>query len=153
MPNGRLEEFDIGQVSEESLDKLLHRSRPSVNEALRSIRRPQAALGIAKSPLGDLLVALGARGLLLVHYLPSDKELAALIARLRSFCDPVEDRHAVQTVGAEVKKYLAGEANSLRQKVGCGHGCTLSLLISRGIALGTALGERVCSPPMRKINR
>src|SRR5262249_44994459 len=103
--------------SEEVLDKLLHRSRPSVNEALRSLRRPQAALGVAKSPLGDLLVALGSGGLLMVHYLPSGKELAALIARLRSFFDPVEDRQAVQTGGAEVRKYLGGEADSLRQKV------------------------------------
>jgi methylated-DNA-[protein]-cysteine S-methyltransferase len=117
MPNERVAKFDSDQVSEEILDKLLHRSRPRINEALRSIRRPEAALGIAKSPLGDLLVALGRGGLLLVHYLPSDKELAALITRLRSFFDPVEDRQAVQTVGAEVKEYLAGEGASLRQKV------------------------------------
>src|ERR1044072_8786349 len=117
MPNGIVAKFDSDQVNEEILDKLLHRSRPRINEALRSIRRPQAALGIAKSPLGDLLVALRRGGLLLVHSLPSDKELAALITRLRSFFDPVEDRPAVQTVGAEVKKYLAGEASSLRQKV------------------------------------
>src|SRR5262245_33347161 len=112
MPNERLAEFDSSQVSEEVLDKLLHRSRPSVNEALRSLRRPQAALGVAKSPLGDLLVALGSSGLLMVHYLPSDKELAALIARLRSSFDPVEDQQVVQTVGAEVRKYLGGEADS-----------------------------------------
>jgi len=117
MPNEKLAELNAGQFSEETIDDLLRRSRRSFNNVLRSIRRPEAALGVVKSPLGDLLVAVGGHGLLLVHYLPADKELTALIVRLRSCFDPVEDRQTVHEVGAEVTKYLAGAAQALRQRV------------------------------------
>src|SRR5262249_34131790 len=117
MPNEKLAELNAGQFSEETIDDLLRRSRRSINNVLRSIRRPEAALGIVKSPLGDLLVAVGGHGLLLVHYLPAGKELTALIARLRSFFYPRTDPQTVQEVGAEVRKYLAGEAQALHQRI------------------------------------
>jgi hypothetical protein len=58
-----------GSAREELLDNLLRRSRPGLEKALKNIRRPEAAVGAVKSPLGDLLVATSARGLVLMHYL------------------------------------------------------------------------------------
>src|SRR5919204_2583006 len=95
---GRLDD-DFGN---EVVEELLRRSRRRVNNALRHIRRPQAAVGVVKSPLGNLLVALTERGIVLNHYLLDRGDLAATIARLRLELDPVEDRRTIGEVGAEI---------------------------------------------------
>ncbi len=105
------------EFSNEIIERLLRRSHRHVDHALKLIRRPEAALGVVNSRLGELLVALGADGLVLVHYLPHANELDSVIARLRSLMDPVEDPRSVKEVGAEVDRYLAGEVNALRQRV------------------------------------
>jgi methylated-DNA-[protein]-cysteine S-methyltransferase len=110
---GRLDD-DFGN---EVVEELLRRSRRRVNNALRHIRRPQAAVGVVKSPLGNLLVALTERGIVLNHYLLDGGDLAATIARLRLELDPVEDRRTIGEVGAEIRSYLGGAAKALRQKI------------------------------------
>jgi methylated-DNA-[protein]-cysteine S-methyltransferase len=102
---------------DEVVEALLHRLRGSVDRALKRIRRPQAAVGVVRSPLGDLLVARSPRGVVLSHYLDDDREVAAIIAKLRLAFDPVEDQRAVGEVGEEVRRYLAGDATALRQNV------------------------------------
>ncbi|MGH7828420.1 MAG: methylated-DNA--[protein]-cysteine S-methyltransferase, partial [Candidatus Binatia bacterium] len=104
-------------VGEELVAELLHRSRDSVDRALNRIRRPQAAVGIVKSPLGDLLVAMTARGIVLNHYLVDDSELAATIEKVRLQLDLVEDQRTIKEVGVEIRRYLAGEAKALRQNI------------------------------------
>lgn len=105
-------EFDA-----DAIDDLLRRTRNRVDGALKRIRRPEAAVGIVKSPLGDLLVALSARGIVLNHYLLNGSDLAATIARLRLGWDAVEDSRAVEEVGREIHRYLAGEENALRREI------------------------------------
>ena len=105
------------EFKDEVVEALLQRFRGSVDKALKRIRRPQAAVGIVKSPLGDLLVATSPRGVVLNHYLHADNEMAAIIAKLRLEFDPVEDQQAVRDVGEEVRRYLAGDATALRQNV------------------------------------
>ena len=109
-----------GDLKDELVEELLHRSRRKVDSALKRIRRPEAAVGVVKSPLGDLLVATSARGIALAHYLHDDSDLTVTIAKLRSDFDPVEDQHAVAEVGNEVRRYLAGDLEALRQNITSG---------------------------------
>jgi methylated-DNA-[protein]-cysteine S-methyltransferase len=117
MKTEKLIGWDGSEVGDEAVEELLRRSRRRVDNALRRVRRPEAALGVVKSPLGDLLVALSAGGLVLVQYLPGGSELESSIARLRLLLDPVEDPRTVKEVGAEVRCYLTGEADALRQRI------------------------------------
>ena len=106
-----------GDLKDELVEELLHRSRRKVDRALKRIRRPEAAVGVVKSPLGDLLVATSARGVALAHYLHDDSDLTVTIGKLRADFDPVEDQRAVAEVGNEVRRYLAGDLEALRQNI------------------------------------
>ena len=105
------------EFADETVEELLNRSRSRVDKALKRIRRPQAAVGLVKSPLGELLVAMSARGIVLNHYMDGASDLAAKIGKLRLEFDLVEDQRTVKDVGEEVRLYLAGDAKALRQKV------------------------------------
>jgi methylated-DNA-[protein]-cysteine S-methyltransferase len=99
------------------IDELLLRSRAQVDTALRFIRRPQAAVGVVKSKLGPLLVAMSARGIALNHYLEETGNLSVALAKLRLEFDAVEDQRIVRHIGEEVNRYLSGEVDVLRQPV------------------------------------
>jgi methylated-DNA-[protein]-cysteine S-methyltransferase len=103
--------------ADEVIEELLLRSRGKVDKALQRIRRPQAAVGVVKSKLGNLLVAMTARGIVLNHYLEDTSNVAAAMAKLRLEFDPVEDQRTVGEVGEEVNRYLTGRASALRQNV------------------------------------
>ncbi len=90
----------IGRVLEEDeSDGLLRRSRSRFDRALKHVRRPDAAVGIVKSPLGDLLVAMTGRGIVLNHYLLDADDLADTIAKLRFELDLVDERQTIKEVG------------------------------------------------------
>jgi methylated-DNA-[protein]-cysteine S-methyltransferase len=99
----------------EGFDEFLRQARRRVDGALKRVRRPEAAVGVVKSPLGDLLVALTARGIVLNHYIVNRAELAATVEKARLQLDLVEDPRAVEQVGAEIRRYLGGDAGALRQ--------------------------------------
>ncbi len=105
------------EFSDAMVEEILREARGGFARALERIRRPQAALGVVKSVLGDLLVALTARGVVLNHYLRDGADLAATIAHLRQYFDLVEDRRAAQEIGEEVRRYVGGDAAALRQPV------------------------------------
>lgn len=111
----------IGSIDSEFGDEvvqgLLRKVHGGLDRALKRIRRPRVAVGIVDSPLGDLLVATGDRGIVLNHYLGDESDLRATIARLRLEFDPVEDGRAVGQIGEEIRHYLAGDENALRQNV------------------------------------
>jgi methylated-DNA-[protein]-cysteine S-methyltransferase len=103
--------------TDEVIEELLLRSRAKLDKALQHIRRPQAAVGVVKSPLGNLLVAMTARGIVLNYYVEDASNVAAAVAKLRLAFDPVEDQRVVGEIGEEVNCYLTGKANVLRQSV------------------------------------
>ena len=105
------------EFEEQGIDALLRNSHRRVDDALKHVRRPDAAVGIVKSPLGDLLVAMTGRGIVLNHYLLDDDDLAETIAKFRFELDLVDDRRTINEVGEEIRRYLAGDAKALRQKV------------------------------------
>lgn len=106
-----------GDFAEEAVEELLARSRGKVDSALKRIRRPEAAVGVVKSKLGSLLVAMSARGIVLNHYLEDTSDAAAAVAKLRLEFDPVEDQKVVGEIGEEVDRYLTGETQVLRQNI------------------------------------
>jgi methylated-DNA-[protein]-cysteine S-methyltransferase len=106
-----------GEFHDEAVDKLIDRLRGRFDKALKRIRRPEAAVGVVKSPLGDLLIATSVRGVVLNHYLRHGDDLAAEIAKLRLAFDPIEDDSSVRTIGEEIRGYLAGNTSALRQNV------------------------------------
>jgi len=105
------------EMRDEVVEALLRHSHTKVTTALKHIRRPEAAVGVVKSSLGDLLVAMSPSGVALAHYVHDDRDIAASLATLRLQFDPVEDRRTVRTVGEEVSRYVAGDAKALRQHV------------------------------------
>lgn len=140
--------------TDEVIEELLLRSRGKLDRALMRIRRPQAAVGVVKSRLGNLLVAMSARGIVLNHYLEDAGSVAAAMAKLRLEFDPVEDQRTVGEVGEEVNRYLTGRANALRRNVDltlAGNGFQKKVLdrlrtVPRGAlisyqALGAAVGS------------
>ena len=120
-------EHAIGSIAafdEQALDDLLRRARRSFDGLRKRVRRPEAAVGVATSPLGDLLIALTGGGVATIHYLAGAADAAATIDRLRLRLDLVEDRRAVECVGEEIRRYLAGERKALRQGVDLGLAAT-----------------------------
>ena len=101
------------------LDTMLNQARRRIETRMRTMRRPSAGVGIARSALGPLLVAESARGLLMVHYLEHDDPMEAL-GPLRLRYDPVEDRGVAERVGKEVRRYLGGDRAALGRPVDLG---------------------------------
>lgn len=99
---------------EKLIEELLLRSSAKLDKALQRIRRPQAAVGLVKTNLGNLLVAKSARGIVLNHYIEETTDVAAALSKLRLQFDPVEDQASVTAVGEEINRYLGGGAEALR---------------------------------------
>lgn len=104
-------------IGDEALDALLRHAREMTTKALTRIRRPEAAVGVVKSALGNLLIALSRNGVALTHYLHDASDLALVIANVRLQFDLVEDHQTVNPVGKEVSLYVAGDAKALQQKI------------------------------------
>ena len=105
------------EFADEIVEALLRHSRGKVTTALKRIRRPEAAVGVVTSSLGDLLVAMSSSGVVLTHYVHDNRDIAATLTTLRLQFDPVEDQQTVREVGKEVSRYVAGDAKALRQHV------------------------------------
>ena len=103
------------EFGEQTVEELLRRSHRRVDHAIKGMRRPEAAVGVVNSPLGDLFVALSGRGIVLIHYLLGADDLETTLTKLRLILDPVEDRSSVKAVGAEIRGYLDGNADALRR--------------------------------------
>jgi methylated-DNA-[protein]-cysteine S-methyltransferase len=108
---------NAGAFEGEGLEDLLRRARSRLSGELKYERRPEAAAGVVSSPLGDLLVAITGRGIAMIHYLAGTGDLASTIEKLRPRLDLAEDRRTIEGVAAEVRRYLSGQANALRQDI------------------------------------
>jgi methylated-DNA-[protein]-cysteine S-methyltransferase len=104
-------------VKDQDLDDLLRRARSGLNRELQYERRPQAAAGVIRSPLGDLFVAVTKRGVAMIHYLAGPDDLASTTERLRARIDLAVDRRTVEDIAKEVRGYVAGNAAALRREI------------------------------------
>lgn len=98
------------------VEKLVRDAHAALGPKLELIRRPQAALGVIATPLARLLVAIGPRGVLMVHYMDQGG-IERAIQALRYKFDPVEDSGAVRVVQRELSDFLAGDLDALRSQI------------------------------------
>jgi len=110
-------EFDDTPLNEHgaddaTLDELLTAAHRRFDRTLARIRRPQAAIGIAETPLGELLVGQSARGLLLVRFLDlANTEI--LPAELKEHFDQVESPTLAAAVSDEIARLMRGETAAI----------------------------------------
>src|SRR5208282_611558 len=105
-----------GGTGEALVEKLVRDAHAALRPKLEIVRRPEAALGAIATPLGPLLVAIGPRGLAMVHYMDHGGTERALQA-LRYRFDPVEDSRAVRGVGREISDFIAGDLDALKSRI------------------------------------
>src|SRR6266851_2599388 len=91
-----------------AVDAALRAVRTRLGRALDRVRRPLARIGVIDSPVGRLLVAESARGLLAVQFLDVADAPDAL-STLRERFDIVQDARAAACIGREVERYLSGD--------------------------------------------
>jgi methylated-DNA-[protein]-cysteine S-methyltransferase len=121
----RSNRIGLESVPDDALvDGLIRDAHATLERKLALFRRPEAAVGMVRSPLGPLLIAEGPRGLAMIHYVDSGGTDRAL-ALLRSKFDPVEDVRAVESVVGEISRLLEGHVDALKRRV------DLSLVESR----------------------
>jgi methylated-DNA-[protein]-cysteine S-methyltransferase len=114
---GREREFDEVPLAndgadEAGLDELLRAAHRRFDRALQRIRRPRVEIGVAKTPLGELLIAQSARGLMLVRFLDTP-DTPALMAELKERFDPVESPAMAAAIGGEIERLFQGETAAI----------------------------------------
>lgn len=97
---------------ETAIDELLTRAHSKLEPRLRRIARPRASIGIARSPLGPMLVAESNRGLAALTFLDRQDGNAA-VAALREKFDLTEDQRAGNRIANEITEYLHGNADAI----------------------------------------
>jgi O-6-methylguanine DNA methyltransferase len=104
------------QNDDRVLDELIARARARIGRALKSLKRPEGRVGIIDSPVGQLLVAEGPRGLAALHFLAvadADRTLDALRRRF----DLIENSVWRRGAEGELRRYFAGDFSVLRHRV------------------------------------
>jgi O6-methylguanine-DNA--protein-cysteine methyltransferase len=99
-----------------AVDAALRAVRSKLARTLGRARRPLARIGVIDSPVGRLLVAESARGLLAVQFLDVPEAPDALAA-LREGFDLVEDADVGARIGREIERYLSGDMHALDRPV------------------------------------
>lgn len=105
------------EVSPDALEALWRQSVRRLSGTLERLGRPRAAVGVADSPLGRLMVARSERGVAMVAYVEEQSAVALALARLRRAFDPVEDADAASEIAGEIRRYLEGDPHALRHDV------------------------------------
>lgn len=114
---GSARDFDDAPLAsagadEAELDELLRTAHRRFDRALKRMRRPRVEIGVTASPLGPLLIAQSARGLMLVRFLDIPAT-AALMAELKERFDLVESAAMAATIGGEIERLLDGETAAI----------------------------------------
>jgi methylated-DNA-[protein]-cysteine S-methyltransferase len=99
-----------------AVDAALRAVRSKLARTLGRARRPLARIGVIDSPVGRLLVAESARGLLAVQFLDIPEAPDALAA-LREGFDLVEDAGVAARIAGEIERYLNGDMHALDRPV------------------------------------
>jgi len=105
-----------GAPDDAAVDAALRAVRPKLARALGRARRPLARVGVIDSPVGRLLVAESARGLLAVQFLDVPDAPDALAALKEGF-DLVEDPRVGERIEREIERYLNGDMHALDRPV------------------------------------
>jgi O-6-methylguanine DNA methyltransferase len=109
---------NLNRIDDASIDALIADAKTRSAKAFRMIRRPEARVGVIKSPIGELLVADSDRGLVGLHFLWIS-EGDEMIAKMRRRFELVENEPATKKIASELDRYFKrGDASALEdQKV------------------------------------
>jgi methylated-DNA-[protein]-cysteine S-methyltransferase len=99
------------------VDRLLHKAHAQLRPKFAIIRRPEVAIGVLASPLGRLMIAEGARGLVMIHYMDDPGHTQGHLDALRRKFDPIEDVRAVEPIVREIRGLLSGKTGALTHEV------------------------------------
>lgn len=108
-------DIDDEAENDRGLDALLSQGRQRFDKALGRERRPTARVGIIDSPMGRLFIADGPRGILTIHFM--DGKGPEPLEMLRGKFDVVEDQAAVDRIGEEIRRFVAGDRTALKHDI------------------------------------
>ena len=110
-----LTQLDVEADDERGLDAALIEGRRRLDKALARERRPIARVGLIESPVGQLFVADGPRGILAIRFMDG-RGLDPLRA-MRGKYDIVEDQAAADRIGGEIRRFIAGDHTALKHDI------------------------------------
>ena len=111
------------EVNDRTIDAMVRSAQPHLRRAMKLVRRPEARVAIAPSPIGKLFVAEGPRGLVSVHFLWKS-DAGRTLELLRRKFDLVENEPSTVALRGYIDRYFAGDLNVLT------HAVDLSLVAS-----------------------
>ena len=111
------------EVDDRTIDTMVRRARPHLRRAMKLVRRPEARVAIAPSPIGKLFVAEGPGGLVNVHFL-AIRDASRSLELLRRKFDLVENEPSTMVLRRYIDRYFAGDLSVLT------HAVDLSLVAS-----------------------
>src|SRR6516165_5253396 len=100
------------EADDRTVDALVRQARPELHRAMKLIRRPQARVAIAPSPIGKLFIAQGPRGLVTVHFL-AIRDAARSLDLLRRRFDLIENEPSTAALRDYIDRYFAGDLSVL----------------------------------------
>ncbi|HLW70027.1 MAG TPA: methylated-DNA--[protein]-cysteine S-methyltransferase [Candidatus Binataceae bacterium] len=103
------------ELNQAALRELLRVAHKRLDPVLRRLQRPRAGVGVATTPLGRLLVAQSARGLMALRF-PEEDEGAGFLSALRRHFDVVEDGALAAEVSDEIVRLLHGDASAIAHR-------------------------------------
>jgi len=108
-------DLDREADDERGLEAVLAEARRRFDRAVARERRPLARVGAIDSPVGRLFIAEGPRGILAIHFM--DGKGPEPIEMMRGRFDIVENQKAVDEIGDEIRRFLAGDRAALQHEV------------------------------------
>lgn len=100
------------EADDRAVDALVRRAHPELRHAMKLIRRPQARVAVAPSPIGKLFIAEGPRGLVTVHFL-AIRDAARSLDLLRRRFDLIENEPSTAALRRYIDRYFARDLRVL----------------------------------------
>ena len=104
------------EVGNRTIDAMVRSAQPHLRRAMKLVRRPEARVAIAPSPIGNLFVAEGPRGLVNVHFL-AIRDADRSLETLRQKFDLIENAPSTAALRRYINLYFAGDLRVLEHPV------------------------------------
>lgn len=95
---------------------MVRNAQPHLRRAMKLVRRPEARVAIAPSPIGKLFVAEGPQGLVNVHFL-AIRDAERSLESLRQKFDLIENEPSTSALRRYIDLYFAGDLSVLDHPV------------------------------------
>ena len=106
---------DEAEDDDRDLEAALTEGWRRFDKAVAPMRRPLARVGVIDSPVGRLFIADGPRGILSIHFM--DGKGPAPVELMRGKFDIVENQPSADSIGAEIRNFVAGDREALKHQV------------------------------------